>query len=511
MKNFTTSMRYLLLILLLYLLTSAINFAQSKDYDTKFGLQINGLGGVTEFHETKNYKNGYLARAFLRWELSSVIETEIGGGYGILKGIDFSDNFYKTELIPVDLRFLIRPFNSESFNPYLYAGIGALKYKIKDLPLDQKPNDVEGDDAWTGIIPMGLGFEIGLSESIILDITGGVSYAFTDDLNYFARGANDAYATVGIGLTFVSGSGSSDSDNDGLTKSEEKLYGTDYNDADSDKDGIKDGHEVHVTKTDPLKPDTDKDGLSDGEELNKYGTNAVLSDSDSDGVNDGDEVKTYNSDPLKTDTDKDGLSDGDELNKYKTSLLSADTDSDGINDNIEILNYKTNPLSKDSDEDGLNDGDEISKYKSNPLKADSDGGSVSDKVEVNRGTNPNDPKDDIVKVHTPIVLDGVTFATGKSEITPESAQILKQALKTLQIYDGIIVEIRGYTDNVGRKFSNIKLSQKRADSVRNWLIEKGIDGSRIRAVGYGPENPLFPNTTKENKRKNRRIEFVRIK
>ena len=73
------------------------------------------------------------------------------------------------------------------------------------------------------------------------------------------------------------------------------------------------------------------------------------------------------------------------------------------------------------------------------------------------------------------------------------------------------VEIQGYTDSVGSKRFNMKLSQKRADSVRSWLVDKGIEGARIVAKGYGPDNPIATNATKEGRAQNRRIEFMRLK
>ena len=510
MKRTNNYIRFFRIIMLLFLFADCPNFAQSRDYDSKFGLQINGTLGMTEFYESDSYRIFYLGRVFYRFELAYVLETEIGAGYGKIHGLDFASSYYQTELIPIDLRFLLRPFNSETFNPYLYAGIGALKYKVKYLPISQQPKDAKGD-GWTGIVPVGIGFEIGLSESLILDITGGVSYSFTDDLNYFARGPNDAYATVGTGLTFVINSGISDNDKDGLTKTEEKALGTDYNNPDTDGDGLNDGDEVNKYATDPKNPDTDNDGLKDGDEVNKFNTNPGKADTDGDGLNDGDEVNKYKTDPLKADTDGDGISDGDEVNTYRTDPLKSDTDGDGLSDGDEITKYKTDPLNADTDGDGLSDGDEVLKYKTNPLNKDTDGGTVQDNIEVMRGTDPNNPEDDVVKLNVPIVLEGVTFASGKSDITPESAVILEKAYQTLKTYEDIIVEIRGYTDNVGRRSFNIKLSQKRADAVRNWLINKGIDGSRIRSIGYGPDNPIVPNDTPENKRKNRRIEFVRVK
>jgi len=168
-------------------------------------------------------------------------------------------------------------------------------------------------------------------------------------------------------------------------------------------------------------------------------------------------------------------------------------------------------LNSDSDGDGLNDGEEINMYRTDPLNPDTDGGSVSDLIEVNRGTNPLNPDDDVIKIDAPIVLEGITFETGKSDITPESAVVLQGALKTMQTYADIIVEIAGYTDDVGSASSNQVLSQKRADSVRFWLIRNGIEPDRIIAIGYGEQFPRVPNDTPDNRRMNRRIEFKRIK
>jgi OmpA-OmpF porin, OOP family len=64
---------------------------------------------------------------------------------------------------------------------------------------------------------------------------------------------------------------------------------------------------------------------------------------------------------------------------------------------------------------------------------------------------------------------------------------------------------------VGKHAYNMKLSQKRADAVKDYIVKKGIAASRITTKGYGPDKPVVPNTTPENKQKNRRIEFFRMK
>jgi outer membrane protein OmpA-like peptidoglycan-associated protein len=229
-------------------------------------------------------------------------------------------------------------------------------------------------------------------------------------------------------------------------------------------------------------------------------------------------VKTYHTDPNKADTDGDGLSDYDEIFKYKTDPLKADSDGDGLTDGDEILKYKTDPLKVDTDGDELKDGDEVLKYKTNPLKADTDGGGVNDGTEILNGTNPLDPTDDIpkkaelkVEVGKAIALEGVTFATGSAVIAPQSEDVLTKAYNTLAQNPEVVVEIQGHTDNAGKRAANVKLSQARAESVKAWLVKKGIADTRITAKGFGPDKPVASNKTADGRSKNRRIEFFRVK
>jgi outer membrane protein OmpA-like peptidoglycan-associated protein len=499
----------------------------------KIGIQFNGLFPDTEFDKelkpgNADFKFSYLGRAFLRFELiKQFIETEFGVGYGSLAGVDIGipgdpsvpNGEYKTEIIPIDLRLILSPFNLKAIDPYGYAGIGILRYKVKTFPVSISPNPDIKESDWSGFLPIGAGLGINLSDNLNLDLSGGYTFTFTDNLNYYnnkeafsgVSTGNDGFYSVGLGLMFVTGAGNTDHDMDGLTKKVEKELGTDPDNPDTDGDGLKDGDEVNIYKSNPLNADTDGDGLKDGDEVYKYKTNPTETDSDGDGLKDGEEINVYKTDPSKADTDQDGLSDYEEIFTYKTDPLKADTDGEGLNDGDEVNKYKTNPLKADTDGDGLFDGEEILKHKTDPLKKDTDGGSVDDLTELTRGTNPLDPNDDVVKIGVPIILEGVTFESGKADITPESAEILKSALKTLTTYPDIQVEIGGHTDNVGSKRSNISLSQRRADAVRNWLIDRGIDAGRIIAKGYGPDFPIVPNDTPDNKRKNRRIEFKRIK
>ncbi|MER3522611.1 MAG: hypothetical protein C4326_00725 [Ignavibacteria bacterium] len=166
----------------------------------------------------------------------------------------------------------------------------------------------------------------------------------------------------------------------------------------------------------------------------------------------------------------------------------------------------------------MNDGDEVTKYRTDPLNADTDGGTVSDGQEVANNTNPLDANDDVpkkkeikVEVGKAIVLEGIVFKTGSAAIGPASEEILEQAFNTLDQNKDVTVEIRGYTDNVGSRAANMRLSQRRADAVKAWLVKKGIAAERITTKGYGLDNPIADNKTPEGRQKNRRIEFFRTR
>jgi outer membrane protein OmpA-like peptidoglycan-associated protein len=103
-------------------------------------------------------------------------------------------------------------------------------------------------------------------------------------------------------------------------------------------------------------------------------------------------------------------------------------------------------------------------------------------------------------------LDNVFFDTGKSVLKPESFKELNELYDYMAGKTSLKVEIAGHTDNVGNKDANQKLSQDRANSVKAYLVKKGIKAERIIAKGYGDTQPIAENTTDANKQKNRRTE-----
>ena len=107
------------------------------------------------------------------------------------------------------------------------------------------------------------------------------------------------------------------------------------------------------------------------------------------------------------------------------------------------------------------------------------------------------------------VLD-VQFATGRAVITPDSFARLDAVAEYMTRKKTARIEISGHTDTTGKKAANKKLSQQRADAVRDYLVSKGVAADRITAVGYGDEKPIAPNDTAEGRQKNRRIEALAL-
>ena len=346
----------------------------------------------------------------------------------------------------------------------------------------------------------------------------------TDPLNSDTDG--DGLTDADEVNTFKTDPLKTDTDDDRLTDAEEIAKGANPLQADTDGDGLLDGDEV-AQGTDPLHMDTDKDGLSDGDEALKHKSDPLKADGDGDGLSDFDEVTKHRTHPRKTDTDGDGLTDGDELQKHKTDPLKPDTDGDGLSDGDEVLKHRTDPLKADSDDDGLSDGDETLKHKTDPLKADTDGDGVADgrdKCPTMPGARTGLPDDDGCpreKVATPavpevkkgstIVLSGVEFEAGSSELKTGSLASLEEAYKTLADHPRMVVEIGGHTDNAGKAKANENLSKRRADAVKGYIVAKGIDAARISTRGYGPSKPVASNKTEEGRARNRRIEFKILK
>ena len=265
-------------------------------------------------------------------------------------------------------------------------------------------------------------------------------------------------------------------------------------------------------KVEPTVKDKDKDGVPDKEDEcpNEPGTIATKGcpDKDGDGIPDKndkcpDQAGTlkYNGCPVP-DTDGDGVN--DEQDKCKDVPGTAkyngcpvpDTDKDGIND----------------DEDKCKDVAGVAKYGGCPVP-DTDGDGVNDEVDKcpqTKGTAENDgcpviKKEIVEKIN--YAARRIQFEFAKATIKKDSYKQLDEVIKILNQDPTLILSIVGHTSNDGIYEANMKLSQERANNVKAYFASKGIDGSRLKAEGFGPKKPLNKGKTEADKAANRRVEM----
>ena len=106
-----------------------------------------------------------------------------------------------------------------------------------------------------------------------------------------------------------------------------------------------------------------------------------------------------------------------------------------------------------------------------------------------------------------VIEEKIRFASGRATILRASFPVLDSVSTVLTQYPDIQIRIEGHTDSDGGEDMNQRLSERRANSVRDYLVRKGINQARMEAVGFGELRPMVSNRTAAGKAKNRRVEF----
>jgi outer membrane protein OmpA-like peptidoglycan-associated protein len=186
----------------------------------------------------------------------------------------------------------------------------------------------------------------------------------------------------------------------------------------------------------------------------------------------------------------------------------ADFDGDGIPDEADACPMSPEDKDDFEDEDGCpepdNDHDGIpDRTDKCPLVA-----------ETINGINDTDGCPDVgagavtIEAHAVVINGVVGFKTASATLQPAALPLLQQVASTLRAASSLSIEIQGHTDDVGNAAQNIKLSRRRAETIRVVLIKAGVAPSRLIATGFGPTRPRASNKTLEGREKNRRVEFV---
>ncbi len=237
-------------------------------------------------------------------------------------------------------------------------------------------------------------------------------------------------------------------------------------------------------------------------------------DADDDGVPDVDDRCVNDPGPAENLGCPDVDSDGDGLIDRKDQCVTEPEDADGFADEDGCPDL-------DNDEDGVPDTTDAC-----PLEAgvaanngcpdtDRDGDTVVDRLdtcpdepgEVENGGCKSKPMATITEGKIAIV-ETVYFKTDKAIIEKRSFKLLEAVSAVLTAHGGIRVRIEGHTDSQGNDAYNKDLSQRRAEAVRAFLVEHGVDEARLDAKGFGEEVPVKDNRTKAGRAANRRVEFV---
>lgn len=231
-------------------------------------------------------------------------------------------------------------------------------------------------------------------------------------------------------------------------------------------------------------------------------------DSDNDGIIDDNDkcptvpgVAKYDGCPVP-DTDKDGINDDNDkcptvagLAKYQGCPV-PDTDKDGINDEEDkcpnepgVARYGGCPV-PDRDKDGINDEED----------------KCPDVFGVAAQQGCPEISAEVTKT-VAYAAKNVYFATGSTKLLKQSYKPLDELVKVLNDNTSLKLKIDGHTDNVGADDFNMKLSDGRAASVKNYLISKGISADRLESEGFGETMPVADNKTAAGRTKNRRVEM----
>ena len=208
--------------------------------------------------------------------------------------------------------------------------------------------------------------------------------------------------------------------------------------------------------------------------------------------------------PKRLDSDGDGFYDDEDACVNEPGIApdgcpEGDRDGDGFLDSKDACPDEPGvdpdgcPI-RDTDGDGFLDPDDkcVDEPETKNNYQDSDG-------------CPDEVPEEVKKFSG--VIEGIYFDTNKTTIKPASKKILNKALEVLKQFEDVKLEISGHTDSRGSAELNQKLSEGRAEAVKDWLVENGIASDRLTTVGHGPDKPIDSNETRAGRAKNRRIEF----
>ena len=343
----------------------------------------------------------------------------------------------------------------------------------------------------------GVGFGLGLGAFV--NLTRALDLRFDARYNIDAirdKGGvlqNDRYYlwTAGLGIRYKFGADPLDEDGDGVPDARDKCPHTPH--------GV-------VVDANGCPPDSDHDGVPDY--LDKCPNTPAGAPVNADGCpldSDGDGVPDY--------LDKcPNTARGVAVDATGCPIPLLDSDHDGVPDNLDKcpntpLGQKVGPdgCPLDSDGDGIPDDQDECPNTPAGAKVLPNGCALKGDCRKPRAGEQVDERGCALDHN--FILKGVKFEFDSDRLTAAAKAILDQVATTLQAYPEIKVDLEGHTDSVGSDSYNLGLSEKRAISVKNYLMAAGIAAKRMNPVGYGKTRPIDTNETEAGRENNRRVEL----
>ncbi len=476
----------------LVLLTICIAFAlitNAQTEDKKWNIGV--FGGATQYKG--DLGNDWYKRDMSFYGLGGLsVSAYLGKHFDITLmgtrgeiGYNRPNGRFLNEVTTASLNLKLHMFGPQYVvRPYVFAGLGAMMYD-KNTAFTKRADFVAPST--------GAGFNIKLGPSMMLNLQETFLFSRVDNRDGASSGKDDAYLMHTAGISFNFGK-KKDADKDGVADRLDKCPDTPAG--------------VAVDKTGcPL--DMDKDGVADYIDAcpDVAGLVALSGcpDKDGDGIADKDDrcpdvagLSAFKGCP---DTDKDGVPDIDDRcpdskagYKVDASGCAMDNDKDGMMNEDDRCPDVAGPVSlkgcPDTDGDGVAD--------------------IDDRCPAIKGTLTNNGCPEItpeVELKITQIANKIFFETNSDKLKVASLEQLDQLVVILKEYETANLSIGGHTDSQGSDAFNITLSQKRTESVRVYLISKGISEARLTATGYGEGTPIADNKTAAGRAKNRRVEL----
>jgi OmpA-OmpF porin, OOP family len=394
----------------------------------------------------------------------------------------------------------------KTFSPYVFGGIGLLMglsptnnyneaANVRQIALINQDKAQAVSSSFLAV-PLGLGVKIDLSEKWGLNLEVGKRYTFSDDVDRISKSGNpnksDTYIYGGAILSYRFGL----PDAPNVTKPRATVPNVVIDDSKAKLEAATrekaQAEALAKAEAERMKKDTDGDGVVD---INDKCPNIV--------------GPASNNGCPYVDTDGDGVADVNDKCPNIAGPASnngcplVDTDGDGVADmNDKCPNIAGSPSNNgcplDSDGDGVADAND---------RCPNEAGSASNGGCPVTTSTTTSTSSEVTNVMTE-AMEGVQFETSSSQLKTVSYAILNKVASIMLNNPNLNLSISGHTDNVGNEANNQRLSTARAITCMKFLQNKGVAARRMTAQGYGSQQPIDDNSTKQGRDRNRRVEFT---